>query len=126
MPQVRTRASTPGVSFITHAGLGLLAFRSNTALPPAPPPVVKGLGGYCLRATCRVTNAAGEEVAVTRGFDKNVSVGRDTEIACKRHVRSLRGRFACSEAEVVMLANSPLECSGQIFFTLDGNTKQLV
>ncbi len=120
--------SIPGVSFVTRAGLGLLSFRSNTAMPPAPPPVHKSLGGYCLRATCSVTDVQGCEIARVKGYDKNMAVARNTEIACRQHVRALKGqgRLKCSEAEVVMLASSPLECSGQVFFVMDGATKQLV
>ena len=110
----------PPVSFSTRGGLGF-------TMPPKPPARKKRFGGYCFRATCVVTDTVlGCPVGKAKGYDKNPSIAKDTEEVCKHHARMLGNKYTCGEAEIVMLPNLDMECSGQVFFVMDGNVKRLV
>lgn len=124
MSAAARRASIPVVSFSTRGGLGM-------AMPPAPPPSKPIFGNYCFRATCTVVrdgDAPSNACPVGRvtGFDRHPGVGKDTEYVCNAHLRTLGPGHTCMPAEVVMLRSSRLECSGQMFWTVDGVTKKLV
>ena len=124
-----TAAATATGYFATH-----FATRSGLSLPPAGVPPAGGLriGGYCFKATCRVDpvgGSTGAPVATVTGYDTSPAIGADTERACRLHVRGMRGRrYQCGAAAVTLLPNHSenLECSGQVFFTMDSETKQLV
>lgn len=114
-----------GVSFSSRSGLGI-------AMPPAPPPTKPKYGAYCFKATCSVVDPAaprGCPVGRVIGYDKTPGVAKDTEHACRMHARTLntpKTKYACTEAQVVMLTSSDKECSGQIFFATDAATKRIV
>lgn len=149
-------AATAVVNFVTHPGLGLgeargtvrrvrggflgsafpsLSFTSfasatppgdSTAMPPMPPPRRARYGNYCFRATCDMHDGSGALSGKVVGYDKNVHVAEDTERACRLEAGGMRGSHACSAAELVMVMNAPLECSGQIYFVHGTSTRRLV
>jgi hypothetical protein len=117
-------------TFVTKAGMGL-----GMTTPPASPPAQRGFGGYCMRATCEVQDSLGCPVAKVSGYDKHPDVVKATQKACESRARALSGRrgpglnsrqYRCMAAELVLLPYSSMECSGQVFWTMDGETKQLV
>lgn len=126
-----TFTSRPGLVLwaAAHGGSGGLGM----AMPPAKPPGLPTFGSYCFKATCEVyddnARPRGCPIAHLTGYDKQPTIGKDTEYACRIHVRSLRGKkYRCGEASVVLLPTpSPkMECSGQVFFAMDGQpTKRL-
>lgn len=114
-------APPAGATFSSRGGLGI-------AMPPAPPPSQKKYGAYCFKATCDVVDddAPGCPVGRVVGYDKHPGVGEDTEYVCRMHVRGLAAEYRCLPAQVVMLSGSDLECSGQVFFATDSETRRLV
>lgn len=116
------RPPVPAV-FATRGGLGF-------TMPPSSPPLKKVFGDYCFRATCQIIDdVRGCPVGKVKGYDRTPEVGRDTEYVCGLHLRGMPpGAFSCGEAEVVMLPATPtdMECSGQMFFVMDGEVKKLV
>jgi len=111
------------VSFGSRSGLGI-------SMPPALPPNKLSYGGYCMRATCNVVKdgdePAGCPIGRVTGYDKHPGVGKDTESVCAHHARTMGSGYRCLPAEVVLLTNSDMECSGQMFFTMGSDTKRLV
>lgn len=115
------------VSFSSRSGLGI-------SMPPGLPPTKPTFGGYCMRATCGILPADAPEgacpIARVSGYDKHPGVAKDTEFVCRAHTRTMGGtmggQYRCTPAEVVLLPNSDMECSGQMWFTMDGQTKRLV
>ena len=115
-----TTLSRTLVTFSTRGGLGFTT-------PPSKPPPRKKYGGYCFRATCKVTDAKGCPVGKVKGYDRSPEVGRDTEDVCGAHARSMPGgTFACGAAEVVLLPTTDLECTGEVFYVSEGAVKRLV
>lgn len=112
-------------TFSSRSGLGV-------TMPPSPPGGKLRYGAYCFKATCQVyrdDEPEGCPIARVVGYDKSATVGKDTEYVCSAHVRTAMPgeRVRCSKAEVVLLAGNPkLECSGQVFFEMDGATKKIV
>lgn len=90
------------------------SFNFQTAPPPVKPPGLLQTGSYCMRATVHVTDPAGE-VAKIVGYDKNPDIGKNTERTCRMHVKNVPGWSSCSEASVVLIPNSSMECSGQYY-----------
>lgn len=115
---------TMAVTFSVYPCPG--AMFAYTSMPPAPPPVMPRLGGYCLKATVHVTDHKGCPIARVTGFNKSPSVGKDTELACKQHVRTLRGKkYVCGEAGVTLLHNTPQLCTGEYYWSMGDTTKRL-
>lgn len=131
-------ASRAPVVFFARGGLGFTT-------PPAPPPKKPKLGSYCFKATCDIYSVApgradesvdqwpiqGCPVAKVTGYDTHPGVGKDTEYVCQTQVNLLGSTtHRCTEAQVVMLPNvrqgDGLECSGQMYFTMDDVTKKLL
>lgn len=111
------------VTFATRGGLGF-------TMPPTKPPSQKKYGGYCFRATCHISDSTlGCPVAKIKGYDRTPTVGRDTESVCRVHAKRMSGQapgtYTCGEAEVVMLPATDLECTGQMYFVMDGEVKKL-
>lgn len=125
------------VVFFARGGLGFTT-------PPAPPPTKPQLGSYCFKATCDIyavdadPTSPPEEwpvrgcpIAKVTGYDTHPGVGKDTEYVCRTQV-NLMGKTThrCTDAQVVMLPNirqgDGMECSGQMYFTMDNATKQLI
>lgn len=113
--------------------------------PPAPPPQQAALGSYCFKATCDIyydlgnsgsSGSANEPRAcpirrvagAVTGYDTEPGIGRRTEDKCRRRAEALGSRYSCEEASLVMLHNTGrnMECSGQFYFTFDGDTKKML
>ena len=98
--------------------------------PPGSPPAFRLFGDYCFRARCNVSVVAGGcPVGVFTGFDRGIDVGTKTVSACRLHVRTLTGgsMMVCDpDPEVVMISHTTMECSGQMFFELGGQTTRVV
>lgn len=97
-------------------------------MPPAPPSKKPKFGSYCFKATCDVVDESVPGCPVrarVSGYDKELSVGQETEDACNAHARSHRG-YRCLGAQIVMLPHSDHDCSGQVYWVMDGKTKQLL
>lgn len=131
-----TRATPGGVVFFARGGLGFTT-------PPMPPPRKPKLGSYCFKATCDIYSVyddapptddwpiKGCPIAKVTGYDTHPGVGKDTEYVCQTQINLLGNTtHRCTEAQVVMLPNvrqgDGLECSGQMFFTMDNVTKKLL
>lgn len=128
-------AARAPVVFFARGGLGFTT-------PPAPPPKKPKLGSYCFKATCDIYSVYGDAqnedspvrgcpIARVTGYDTHPGVGKDTEYVCQTQVNLLgHTTHRCSEAQVVMLPNvrqgDGLECSGQMYFTMDDVTKKLL
>ena len=112
---------TSAVAFASRKRLGVTA-------PPNKPVPPKQIGSYCFRATCLVHDdgVAGCPIAKVKGYDTSPAVGKDTEMACRAHLRSMPGSLRCGEAEVVMLSATDMECSGQMMFVMDGTVRRLL
>lgn len=97
-------------------------------MPPTRPKSKKKFGGYCFRATCVVTDSElGCPIAKVKGYDKAPTIGKDTEFACKQHLRTANGEHrVCGDAEVVMLPSFDMECSGEVFWVEQGSVRRLV
>ncbi len=129
------------VVFFARGGLGFTT-------PPMPPPKKPKLGSYCFKATCEIysvydtttgnSDESGSEwpikgcpIAKVTGYDTHPGVGKDTEYVCQTQVNLLgKTTHRCTEASVVMLPNmrqgDGMECSGQMYFTMDNVTKKLI
>lgn len=106
-------------SFVTRSSL--------VVPPPARPPWRRGygqFGQYCLKATCDLV-AGDETVGRVVGYDRYVSVAAEVEHACSIKAREHRGA-SCSPARVALLNEFRKECSGEVFFVLDGTSTRLV
>lgn len=121
----RAPSAPSSATFSSRGGLGI-------AMPPAPPASKKKYGAYCFKATCGVVDAAeprGCPIGRVVGYDKHPGVAKDTEHACRMHARGLNTpstKYACTPASVVMLTGSDMECSGQVFFATDTETRRIV
>lgn len=120
-------------STVPRTTVPTFTFRSGLGInhPPVPPVRKKQFGDYCFRATCQVVSDGAPEnacpIARVTGYDKNPDVAKDTEFVCATHVRAYMGYgYRCMPAEVVMMPGSNLECSGEMFFIMDGKTNKLV
>lgn len=127
----------PPVVFFARGGLGFTT-------PPTPPPTRAKLGSYCFKATCDIYAVdatpgsapaewpvRGCPIAKVTGYDTHPGVGKDTEYVCQTQVNLLgKTTHRCTEARVVLLPNmrqsDGMECSGQMYFTMDDVTKKLI
>lgn len=110
--------------FSTRDGLGI-------ASPPYKPPTPLRFGSYCFRATCQIFDESqrGCPVAKVKGYDRSPQIAADTEEVCRAHVRMTGDGgipLRCSDAEVVLLPATDMECSGQIMLVKDGSVRRLV
>lgn len=129
--------TTPApASFATRPKLGF------TSPPAPPPPQMPKFGSYCFKATCDIyynqpANQPATEpqacpvrrlTGAVTGYDTDPGIGRRTEDKCRRRAEALGSRYSCEEASVVMLHNvgNNMECSGQFYFTFDGDTKKML
>ena len=99
------------------------ASRGNSTIlqPPPPPRPTKPKGEYCWRATVEATandTSRGSYV----GYDTNIGVCDLTLNACRRS--ATRG-VECGAPELVLLTSGSKECSGQVFFMLDGKSVKI-
>lgn len=104
------------------------AVRPDYTIPPLRPRPLNKIGSYCFKASCDVfANGLACPVGKVTGYDEGIQVGKNTEKKCRQHIRTMPGGgFRCSEAQVVILPRARnQECSGQYFFTMDKETKQL-
>ena len=108
------------VSFVTRPSLVLVAV-------PGRPAWRRGygqFGQYCLKATCDLVESD-ETVGRVVGYDRYVSVAGEVERACSIKARERPGS-SCSPARVALLNEFRKECSGEVFFVMDGNSTRLV
>ena len=114
------RPPPPLPKFAFRSGLGI-------AMPPTAPPKLPTFGSYCFKATCEVTGAEGCPIARVTGYDTSPEIGKRTELACRSHVRGLRGHHECGDASVVMLPSvgPDMSCKGEFFYTEGDTTKRL-
>jgi hypothetical protein len=131
------------VSFPGPWGPGVARFATRPSLgftkPPAPPSQKPKLGSYCFKATCDIyyTQPGSSEplacpvrrvAGAVTGYDTDPGIGRRTEDKCRRRAEALGNRYSCEEANLVMLhgMGRGMECSGEFYFTFDGDTKKLL
>jgi hypothetical protein len=102
-----------------------LTIASHVTLPPPVPPVVavrREYGSYCWRATCDVTDDAGDPVARFIGYAPHIGICAETHDTCVR----VAGK-GCGQPQLVLLTASTKECSGIFMFDYkDQSTKKLV
>ena len=96
----------------------------NERGPPARPPWRRGYGEYCFRASCELVGPSGLEGKVI-GYDRYMSIAADVENACSVQSRDHPGS-ACSVASVSLLSEYRKECSGEVYFVVDGTSRKLL
>lgn len=86
--------------------------------PTAPPPGDSNRPArkYCLRATCKLTNATGQTIGMFTSYDKSIEVAAQVEAACDAHRSTLAPGCECGSVELVFLEDCPSECTDSIMF----------
>lgn len=126
-PRPPTTAATAARRFVTRAN-----YSADVGSPPQRPGTLPSFGSYCFKATVPIhePGCPVRRLGKVTAYDTDVGVGQAAERQCRSQVNLLgSGKFACGEAEVVMLpggASTHLQCSGEVFFELDGSTHKLV
>ena len=60
------------------------------------------------------------------GYDSELSIAKNTEIACRLHIKRRSKNLKCNAASLTLLPGKSTECSGQIYFMFDSTLKRLV
>jgi len=114
------------MQLVTTVAVATFATRGNVIFSP-PPPLAprRRFGEYCWRATCFVEDVMDKRVAAFMGYDSTITVTEAVLKSCQLHCK-IRPGTRCTEPELVLLPTARAECSGQIYFYMDGTTKQVV
>ena len=108
------------------AGVATFATRGNVMYKPPPTtPPAHPFGDYCWRATCFVEDTLDAKIAAFMGYDSTITVSDAVLKSCQLHCK-IRPGTRCSEPQLVLLPAARVECSGQIFFYMDGKTTRVV
>lgn len=102
--------------------------RLGFTAPPRTPPVKPTFGSYCLKASCDIQGGVGCPIGKVIGYHTSPVVGQLTEQQCRLQCERLGPGFSCTPATVQLLpqTRAPMDCSGQVYFVLDGETTRLV
>jgi hypothetical protein len=95
----------------------IFAPRLDRAQPPSVPPRKNSFGDYCFKATAKllVPEVPGW-FAVVRGYDTTPEIAKRVESACRTHAHKYGTTAECTEAALLMLKSSKLQCDGEIYF----------
>ena len=91
--------------------------------PPARPPWRRGYGEYCFRASCDLTGP--EPLGKVVGYDRYMTIAGKVENACAIESRNHPGS-TCSVASVSLMSEHRKECSGEVYYVVDGSSKKLL
>jgi hypothetical protein len=96
-------------------------------VPPwTKPPRKPGYGEYCFKATVTVTKHTLKVARVT-GYDTDPGIAKVTEQVSVAYAHNIDPEYMCSDAALVMLPSSDMECTGQVFWEmLDGGAPVLL
>lgn len=95
--------------------------------PPLFPKPRRRFGDACWRATCYLHDAETAALLGTlSGYDTGIDICEKTEHACRLQLKDYNNKVSCTPAQLTLLAMSSRECSGQVFFTIEGKTKRIV
>jgi hypothetical protein len=95
----------------------VFAPRLDRPVPPTKPPKVVGFGDYCFKATVQlVVPEVPGWFATVRGYDTSPEIAKKVETACRTYAHKYGTTAECSEAVLLMMKNSKLQCNGEIFF----------
>lgn len=74
---------------------------------------------YCFRAVVHLRDKTSQRIVGTfTGFDKTPLVAKQVQEACRQHIESKRDeRCECTESQLLLYQECPVECSGDITFT---------
>jgi len=99
----------------------------NDRGPPARPPWRRGYGEYCFRASCDLVGPKGAPSSLGKvvGYDRYMSIAAHVENACSIQSRNHPGS-TCSTASVSLLSEHRKECSGEVWYVVDGTSKKLL
>lgn len=98
--RIATAVATVGAATATIMSMASpCAPRTKTAPPLTLPPARQFIGDVSFKATCDVTESD-KPIAKVVGYSPSVSIGRETENACRLH-KPRTGK--CSVAELVMI-----------------------
>lgn len=98
---------------------------------PRKPPggFSRGFGrDYCFRAVCFLYAGDDESlphVGTFSGYDRTVKIADEVEGACTLHTIKVPGT-RCSSPTLTMLPSTARECSGELYFTFEGDTVQIL
>lgn len=100
----------------------ILPPRLDRPSPPTKPPPSLGFGDYCFKATSKLSVP---EVpgwfATVRGYDTSPDIAKRVESACRTHAHKYGTTAECTQAALVMLKSSKLQCDGQIFIEINAD-----
>lgn len=107
---------------LAYSAVSFASRGNSTILQPPPPRLpAKPKGDYCWRATVKATSNDTSRGSYV-GYDTNIGVCDLTINACRRS--AARG-VECGAPELVLLSSGSKECSGQVFFMLDGKSTKI-
>jgi len=119
---------------VCSAGGGLMSRRGSRTrpredtkldrgYPPEPPPEMREMGSYCIRARCKFLRD-GAEVGNVTGHDDQMAIVAVVEEACRANAAP-RG-LACSQVAVTILPDLPGRiCDGIVFDVHDSENDGL-
>ena len=99
--------------------------------PPPRPPWRKGYGMYCIKATCVLLDSdSGAVMARVVGYDRYMHIQDSVANACRLTADGMRDggrrRVVCDDPQVTLMSDYRKECSGQLYFVVDGTSHRIV
>ena len=113
-----TARPAPGPRFATRPRLTL------EHGPPERPPWRRGYGTYCIQAACNLVDSQGGTVGKVVGYDRYISIQDAVEQGCRVNAHRVPGS-SCGPVTLTMLSDIRKECSGEVFFVMDGTSRRL-
>ena len=72
---------------------------------------------YCIRAVCHMLDASNKRIWGTfTGYDKTPDIAMAVEVACTVHAASKGPGVECTEPEMLLHIECPVECGGDVTF----------
>lgn len=65
-------------------------------------------------------DATEARIATFSGYDTTLDIVGEVENACKIHAKTKTGTM-CGETRLTFLPHTPRECSGQLYFSIEGD-----